>query len=203
MNLLLKSGQSGVGLVSFLTLCCIFGTKDKADIVTFLKKFRQDLPGFERIVSKKQIPENVFREINGWKKKHIYSVSSDEDSEVDNRRSHFDMADVNKPYNWNCTPKKRLSFRQLVFAGKSGSKYFIVYNHGQGRSHNKKLLYLDLKNSDKLTVLYLDMAVTSPELLQEHLDALSTLSETDLKHHIYLFEGMPYPDWLDFERISF
>ena len=175
----------------------------KPDPASFLYSLSMDLNQYEEVNSIRKIPKIVLKEINDWKIKNIYPEFEEPPTKNERRWMKFDLADVGKPYNMGCIIEKHLPFRQLKFAANLNSKWVIAYNHGQGRSHSKKLLFIDLYEPNRITVIYLGSGIDNLKKLITHLIHFPSLSKKKLKNTVYIFQGNPYPNWLDYDEIWF
>ena len=124
------------------------------DFDMFITNLTKELVSYQEVSDVNEIPKKLFKEINNWKKEQYFLKFGEKVEKEDMNRFSFSLAGKNEPYNATCFTQKGLPFRQFQFAGQYEEKWIISYLHGQGRTHNNKLLIIDMKHPDKISVMY-------------------------------------------------
>lgn len=113
-------------------------------IPKFIQKLREDIAGnkYSWIKDKNKIPKFVYSYIQNFKR---------ENTNIEGE-SEFDIANSNEDYNSGCYIRPNLPYRKLWLAGSNGTEWIIFYAHGQGRVNNNKILHIDIKKRNIISL---------------------------------------------------
>ena len=128
-----------------------YGQPIIAEASEFAKKLRHDINNkkYTWVNDKKEIPDSIYTFIILWEK----------ENQKERERYEFDITNPEEEYNAGCYILRHLTFRRLLLAGYHGKEWIIVYEHGQGKVNNTKLLHLDIQNSNNLSFFYVEKPI--------------------------------------------
>ena len=143
----------------------------------FVQSLREDILNkkYKWVDKKQEIPKSVFSFINKWKKRN------------EKYKSRFALANPDEDYNCCCFQNPKLLNRRLIWAGKKDNEWVIIYEHGEGRVSNIKLLHINMSKRNDISFLYMHQIYSESPITTN--DREQILFNCMTEEYLRLFKG--------------